>query len=656
MRRILVSILALAASLAPAAIAAPPTVPTSLPYQGLLLDGLGAPRTGSVDLTLRVWDGVVGGTLVYKQSFPNVGLVDGVFTVQLGPTGEGTDAPSNPLTTDLATALSGDAGPTAPVRFLEVTVGGDGALARTQILASAYAVRAASAASADAAANATNVAGVSGQFVSEFFEHFPADGGEPANYDVREGVGDVDGDGVLNFMDADNDGDSIVDGVELNQGSDMNLVTPIVTTATPPSGLYTQATLVTVNGSNFQPPLAVSFGTQSPAASNVTPTSFQVTVGPQNPGSVAVSVANANGQGSVPVTAFTFAHTLPHTVLLNPGANNLQSSLDVRTGTSFVVYSGQKQYGVGQIASGLTVNSLSSRGGGGQIATAFDASGRLAGVRCDPSGTNCDLELLVDADNDGQLEDQTATLIETVTGSNAILFSATLDFDPSGRPVVGYQRSDGSIHEAAVAHDRNGDGDFADANERVALSTFVSSAFASGLAVDSAGRVAYVRGTSGVRVAWDRNGDGDYDDTVGANPEQIALATGFTPSCVGAAFDASDRLVVVNSGGSGNVVLSRDLNADGDFVDIGEATNLGTATFCDVDARAGQPLSVAFASGSAPTTIQLRIDVNDDGDFADAGESSSFSAPVGNGLRIRLNGTDSLMIGFRDNIGSAPAD
>jgi DNA-binding FrmR family transcriptional regulator len=72
-------------------------------------------------------------------------LNDGVFSVQLGPTGEGSDAPTNPLTTDLATALAGDAGITAPVRFLEVTVGGDGALTRTQILSSAYALRATSA-------------------------------------------------------------------------------------------------------------------------------------------------------------------------------------------------------------------------------------------------------------------------------------------------------------------------------------------------------------------------------------------------------------------------------------------------------------------------------------------------------------------------------
>src|SRR4030042_1308637 len=108
----------------------PPGGPGSLPYQALPLAGLGQPRTGSVDLVARVWDAVIGGTLVYKQSFPAVALADGVFTVQLGPTGEGSDAPANPLTTDLGTALAGDSGATSPVRFLAVTVGSAGALER----------------------------------------------------------------------------------------------------------------------------------------------------------------------------------------------------------------------------------------------------------------------------------------------------------------------------------------------------------------------------------------------------------------------------------------------------------------------------------------------------------------------------------------------
>ena len=73
------------------AAAAPPIPPEQVTYQGVLLDGQGAPQTGNVDLAVRIYDAGVGGTLVYLQDFPAVPLADGVFTVVLGPTGEGTD-------------------------------------------------------------------------------------------------------------------------------------------------------------------------------------------------------------------------------------------------------------------------------------------------------------------------------------------------------------------------------------------------------------------------------------------------------------------------------------------------------------------------------------------------------------------------------------
>lgn len=228
-------------------IAAPPTVPASLPYRGLLLDGLGQPRTGSVDLTVRVFDAVVGGTLVYKQSFPAVSLADGVFSVQLGPNGEASDAPANPLTNDLAIALGGDAGATSPVRFLEVMVGSDGALSRTQILSSAYALRATSAATADTAATALT-----------------------AN-DVAN-VGGVD----------------------------------------------------------------ASFVTQTPPPTNITPTSFNVQVGPQPAGFVNVAVTNANGQAHTATSPFEFLTSLAHTITL--AAN--RTTFDVRPGTLEVILGG----------------------------------------------------------------------------------------------------------------------------------------------------------------------------------------------------------------------------------------------------------------------------------------------------------------------------
>jgi hypothetical protein len=92
-----------------AAAAAPPTVPGQVTYQGVILDDQGAPRTGVVDLGLRVFDALTGGTLLYVETQTGVPLSDGVFSIELGPTGGATDPPNpDPLTTSLADALSGE--------------------------------------------------------------------------------------------------------------------------------------------------------------------------------------------------------------------------------------------------------------------------------------------------------------------------------------------------------------------------------------------------------------------------------------------------------------------------------------------------------------------------------------------------------------------
>jgi hypothetical protein len=229
----------------------------------VLLDGAGQPRTGTVDLVVRIYDELLAGTLLYVQSFAAVPLADGVFSVALGPTGSASDAPANPLTTSLATALSGDLVAIGPGRFVELTVGTEDALPRTQVLAVPAALRAetaGTATSAETAAVALDVAsvnGVSPEVLSEIYEHASFDGGGPPNTDPLEGVGDVDGDGIANFMDPDNDGDGMTDAVEQGQGSGVNLITPTITGTSPTSGLANSAFDVQVSGTSFQPGLAV---------------------------------------------------------------------------------------------------------------------------------------------------------------------------------------------------------------------------------------------------------------------------------------------------------------------------------------------------------------------------------------------------------------
>ena len=81
------------------------------------------------------------------------------------------------------------------------------------------------------AESANNVGGVGATFVSEVFEHFAFDGAEPPNDDPSEGLGDADGDGIANFVDPDNDNDGISDASEVSAGTDINLVTPVVSSS-----------------------------------------------------------------------------------------------------------------------------------------------------------------------------------------------------------------------------------------------------------------------------------------------------------------------------------------------------------------------------------------------------------------------------------------
>ncbi|MDJ0864657.1 MAG: IPT/TIG domain-containing protein [Myxococcota bacterium] len=710
---------------APSSQAAPPSVPASVSYQGVLLDGAGLPRTGSVDLTLRLYDAATGGTLVYKQGFSAVPLTDGVFTVQLGPSGDATDTPTDPLTTDLVAALAGDVGPTGPSRFLAVTVGSEGPLARTQLLVVPYALRATSAVSADTAQSASEaltVGGLSADVVSELYEHTNLDGTGPGNADASEGLADVDGDGIANFVDPDNDGDGLDDGLEVAQGSDINLVTPVIASFAPlradgfvsstvtvsgsnfepgmgvqfgpenptpsnltsngfdvqvgpqPPGFVTVtvtrlngeqastpfeffyvepvidsvspgvgtavfATSVTVNGQNFVPGLSVVFGSQTPTPTNVTNTSFDVTVGPQPAGLVDVQVTLPNGNSVTAPGLFEFSADVVHPVAVS---DETQLSFDLIGGTSTTLVGGTLEYAVDtndDFAPDLVLP-LATNGGAvtfpGQLAVAFDPTGAVVGLRC-RSASNCDVEYLRDADGDRDLEDETPVVIESLNGA-AKLWSPSIAFDPAGRPALGYLANTFST-EATVAHDRDGDGLFTGTNELVTIEMVggLQSMRVGELDVDSTGRVgfAYFRQNSNaLRVAWDRSGDGDFDDSPGGVAEVVDVETGLgLPRCVGARFDDADRLAVVWSV-LDTVETARDLDGDGDFDDPGERMSLGGAgtTACDLAFAADGTWAVVHDGDG----LRLLVDDSGDGDFDDPGESILLEADGSESLEAEL--------------------
>lgn len=634
--------------------AAPPGIPALVSYQGVLLDSLGQPRTGSVSLTLRIYDALTGGTLLYVQTLGSVPLNDGVFTVAIGPTGSATDSPTNPLTTSFADALAGDLAGVGPNRFLQVTVGSEGALSRTQILSVPYALRAESAELAETALeaqtalDASSLSGFPGAFLTELIEHSNLDDSGPFNLDPSEGLGDTDGDLLANFVDADNDNDSLDDSQEVADGSDINLVTPIVTLVNPPSAPSSATTSVTVEGANFQAGLTVVFGSQTPAPSGISATSFGVQVGPQQPGFASVEVTLPNGESDLLMNGFRFGSSVLHTLSL---AAATQLSLDVK-GSKQTVLGASREYAVDTDANGspesdFLLDTYGWQAGSypGQLAVAWDPTGAVTGLRCrQTDASHCIIELLRDADADFGLEDETGVALETLLSPK--LLSPSIEFDPSGRPVLGYVKKSGQPETAMVAHDRDGDGLFTGVNEQVAIEVVVLAADESNLgevAVDPSGRAAHVYWDgANLRVAWDRSGDGDFGDAPGGNPELSTLATpGASPDCLGADFAPDGDLAVVYDTPAGPV-FARDGNGDGDFADPGESTSLAASspTACDVEAGDSALAAVHDAGGS----VVLLVDANDDGDFADFGESTQLFSSSNAHLAIGFNSTGTALV------------
>jgi hypothetical protein len=548
-----------------------------------------------VDLTIRIYDAAICGTLLYVQDFANVPLTDGAFTLALGPTGRATDAPTDPLTTILVAALAGDLAATAPGRFLELTVDTDPPLPRERVLSVPFALRAATAESAESAEQVTQVGGLPPEVLTQIFENADFGDGGPPNTDPSEGIGDTDSDGIANFLDSDNDADAQSDSTEVAQGSDINLITPTIINIGPPIPAGSQGT-VHVSGTFFEPGITVVFGTQTPTPTNVTATGFDVVVGPQS-GAATVTVTRLNGESDS--TLFNFGDAPNILFHVPPGVPGAVLDFDV-SGSTLVVGMQNGNYAV---STGGPFTSFSAPG---LVATALNADGQVRTARVVNS----------------VLSYASATIESGISVAHA-----SLVFDPSGRPAVGYLRT-GSGTQVMLARDLTADGDFADAGELVQIQSFGGSFVRrSELAFDDAGRAAYMYQTGAaspptVRIAYDRSGDGDFNDSVGGTPE-IALVSGGSGNtdCFGVTFDSAGRLTLAyQSPTNGAAVLARDENGDGDVNDAGERTDLvPSATVCDVErTSAGGLLFVHGGSG-----LQQLRDRNNDGDFSDGGESST---------------------------------
>src|SRR5262245_64620424 len=154
MARFLTGLLASLFVLVPAALAVVPVPPDQVAFSAV------ASVAGPYDVTARIYDAASGGTLLFKQSFTGVPeQAQHHFTVNLGPTGAAADSPTNPLTTNLRAALTGDLA-AGGGRFVELTVNADPPLARVALVLVPYAMRADHPTTADVANQAPDTQAV----------------------------------------------------------------------------------------------------------------------------------------------------------------------------------------------------------------------------------------------------------------------------------------------------------------------------------------------------------------------------------------------------------------------------------------------------------------------------------------------------------------
>ena len=707
--------------------AAPAAVPGAMSYQGVLLDDLGAPQTGPVDLVVRIYDQAAGGTLLYKQEFLGTALADGTFSLVVGPAGAATDVPTDPLTTSLADVFSGDL-VSGPDRFFELTVAGDPALGRMQILSSPLSIRSESSATADTADSATSaqtvvaIDGVDPAFVGQLYQHGNFDGAGPPNDDPSEGLADPDGDGLANFIDPDNDDDGLDDAADLAAGGDINLVTPTIASISPTGAFTVENLAVTITGTNFEPGIGVTFGSETPVPSNLTATSMDVQVGPQAEGSVDVTVQRLNGESATAVNGFTWSLIMPSITFLDPTSavflqtldvtihgtdfepgmsvtfgsespvptNVTANSLDVQVGPqpvgpvdvtvtrlngasdtltngfnwialvglghgvpsprveTFAVRS-DKETVLGQGIDNYQVsnngnpipNFLVNVNGVGETDWTFGPTGNLRGVKCVVNGTDC--AVLATADTTGNDLTNLQFPVESITASTqASLLSADVAVNASDQRLLAYVRGrqDASLEaDVVVARDYNGDDDWDDANELIALETGLADATVRG-AITSTGRpvVMWDRDPSGsgeIRLAADLNGDGDFADNVGGSDETQSVA-GPGVACYDVTVDGTDRTAMVYQvTGNPGITFQYDLNGDGDFGDAGETQNFsdGAASLCAITPSGASGVFVAYDNGS----IWLAHDKNGDGDFADPAEAALVTGTGSSQLNLATN-------------------
>jgi hypothetical protein len=633
-------LLLLTLSMASAAAAIPPFVSAEYEVKEQLLDSLGAPLTGPVDLEYRIWSSGFTGELLYKQVYPAVPLgVDGDYTIRVGPFGSPESDPEGPLTSFVVAAVATDFPGVGGDRFAEITVVGEaGPRPRARLVSVPFAMRALEtnrSRFAETAGDLATPGGVDASVIDSIWEHLNVDGGPP-NKDPREGLQDTDGDGTPNWIDSDNDNDGINDTTELVDGTDINLVSPKLSSIAGNASTTFPATLA-ITGLGFLSGLSATVSGNPTTVDTLSVTSFTLDVPPLLLGTHPLVVMNANGETSntLLITSISPAVGLPVVV---PGTVVGPSPLSLRTrGTDQFLASRGTNYRSDTIDDGQLATDMI----GSYAAPAgdfnWDSDGRLSLLNMRDGLFAQRIELIEDLDDDGVVVFGDRLLIDTLDEATGTATGLRLTFDAADGHVGAYVRSQLGTVEAVVFHDRDGNGDLAGTNELIIAETRGSlpGLRAAAIAWDAVGGLAYVSNESTpspqLRLLWDRDGDG-----------ALEIATTLTTNavtCVGADFDSSGRLAVTY-GTTSEIHLLWDLNANGDPTDPGEDHIFGFPAdgSCDVDASAN--MTVAATNGS----IVLIHDRNGDEDFIDPNEVETIGGLTDSDVAIARLGDGRVIV------------
>ena len=224
-------------------------------------------------------------------------------------------------------------------------------------------------------------------------------------------------------------------------------------------------------------------------------------------------------------------------------------------------------------------------------AIAFDAAGRpvLGYVRV---GTSRVVTVARDVDGDGNFSDPGEIRTVAIIGAS-VANGGDLALDSAGRTAYAYHDAGSGV--LRVAYDRNGDEDFSDTiggNPEI-LPVTTASVTCLGVSFDDGARLAMVWGTgAGTQLARDLNADGDFADA----GERVTVTTGATQGCDVDGGAAGGGLAVVHDGDGLRLLLDRD--DDGSFATAGEDLPLAPAGSGNHPARVRQRGLAAVASGT----------------------------------------------------------